>query len=56
MRYSEFIVNPQKSFSLANCNPDFTGEFKNEEEAAESVRQDADDLAKHQNMLMAHEN
>lgn len=55
MRYSEFIVKPEKKFSLEGVNPDFTGEFKTEDEARESAGRDKEDLAKHHGMLMAHE-
>lgn len=55
MRYSEFIVKPKKKFSLDDVNPDFTGEFKTEDEARTDAERDTADLAKHQGMLMAHE-
>jgi len=55
VRYSEFIVKAKKKFSLEDVNPDFTGEFKSEDEARESAGRDKEDLAKHHGMLMAHE-
>lgn len=55
MRYSEFIVKPGENFSLKDCDPRFTGEFKDESEARESVERDIADLGKYQDILAAHE-
>ncbi len=55
VRYAEFIVKPKKKFSLKDFDPDQTGEFESEEQARASVERDTADLAKYQNMLMAHE-
>ena len=55
MRYSEFIVKPEENFSLKDCDPNFTGEFKDESEAHESVERDIADLGKYQDILAAHE-
>jgi PPK2 family polyphosphate:nucleotide phosphotransferase len=55
LRYSEFIVKPKKKFSLETVDPDFTGEFKSEAEAAEATAREKADLAKFHGMLMAHE-
>ena len=54
-RYEEYIVKPNKRFSLKDFPPDQTGAFESEAEARESVEQDTADLAKYHNMLMAHE-
>ena len=55
MRYSQFIVKPNKKFSFKDFKPDFTGDFKNEEDAAESIERDRSDLAKYQDIMSAHE-
>ncbi|MCU1290928.1 MAG: polyphosphate:nucleotide phosphotransferase, family [Acidobacteria bacterium] len=55
MRYSEFIVKPNSSFSFKKFASDYTGEFKNEEQARETNEKDIADLGKHQDMLAAHE-
>ena len=55
MRYSEFIVKPGEKFSLKDCDPNFTGEFKDESEARETVERDIADLGKYQDILAAHE-
>src|SRR5687768_7978163 len=55
MRYSQFIVKPNKKFSFKDFKPYFTGDFKNEEEAAESIERDTADLAKYQDIMSAHE-
>jgi PPK2 family polyphosphate:nucleotide phosphotransferase len=55
MRYSQFIAKPNKKFSFKDFKPDFTGDFKNEEEAGESIERDCSDLAKYQDIMSAHE-
>ena len=55
MRYSEFIVTRKKNFSLKKMDPVLTGEFKDETEARAAIERDAEDLAKYQNILAAHE-
>jgi hypothetical protein len=55
MRYSQFAVKAKKKFSLKDCPPDYTGEFKNEDEARESIERDIADLGKYQDILAAHE-
>ena len=55
MRYSQFIVKPNKKFSFKDFEPDFTGEFKNAEEANESIERNTADLAKYQDIMSAHE-
>ena len=55
MNYSQFKVKPKKDFSLKNFKPDFTGDFKDEEEAGKNIEKDTADLAKYQDMLSAHE-
>lgn len=55
MRYTQFIVKKTKNFSLKNCETDFTGDFRDESEALESIEKDVEELTKHQSMLSAHE-
>lgn len=54
MKYAQFIA-PQKKFAFKNFDPEFTGEFKSEDDARESIERDAADLAKYQDILMAYE-
>ena len=55
MRYSKFIAKQKKDFSLAEIDPDFTGEYKNEDEAKQDIERDTEEMAKHQGMMTAHE-
>jgi len=55
MKYSEFAVKAKKKFSLSDCPTDYTGEFKNEDEAQKSIEQNIADLGKYQDILAAHE-
>lgn len=55
MRYSKFIAKPNAKFSFADFDPDFTGEFKNKDEAQEVNEKDIADLGAYQDILAAHE-
>jgi PPK2 family polyphosphate:nucleotide phosphotransferase len=55
MDHKQFIYNPGKSVRLADFDPNFTADFDSEEEARASVREDAERMAKYQDILMAHE-
>lgn len=54
-RRNPYICQPGKRVRLKKCDPAFTAEFDNEEEAQESLQKTAADLAKYQDILMAHE-
>jgi PPK2 family polyphosphate:nucleotide phosphotransferase len=54
MKFSQFKA-PAKKFSFKNFDPAYTGNFKSEEDARESIEKDAADLARYQDILMAHE-
>jgi PPK2 family polyphosphate:nucleotide phosphotransferase len=54
MQFSQFIASAKK-FSFKNFDPDYTGDFKNEAEGQESLEKSSSDLAKYQDILMAHE-
>ena len=54
MKHSQFIA-PHAKFSFKNFDPDFTGDFKSEAEAQDIIGKNAADLAKYQDILMAHE-
>ena len=55
MRYAQFVAKPKKKFSFDDFKADLTGRFAGPEEAREVNELDLADLAKHQNMLAAHE-
>jgi len=55
MNYNQFIFKTKSSASLNSYDPDFTGDFRNEEEARDGMQSDCEDLAKYQDILMAHE-
>ena len=55
MRYSQFAVKAKKKFSLKDCPSDYTGEFKDKDEARKVIEQDIADLGKYQSILAAHE-
>lgn len=54
-RRSQYICQPGKRIRLKEHDPGFTGGFDNEEEAQESLQKTAAELAKYQDILMAHE-
>jgi PPK2 family polyphosphate:nucleotide phosphotransferase len=51
-----FIALPNKRFRFADHDPDFTAEFKNEEESTEIANETAENLARLQDIFLAHEN
>ena len=55
MKYSQFAVKPDTKFSFKDFDPDFTGEFKDEQEAEKNLEAVSADLAKYQDILMQHE-
>ncbi len=55
MNHKQFIYNPDKSVQLADFDPNFTADFDTEEAAQTSMCEDADQMAKYQDILMAHE-
>lgn len=55
MKHQQFVVKAGAKVHLENYDPGSTGEFAGEEDARESVAQDAADLAKYQDILLAHE-
>lgn len=54
MKHSRFVA-PHKKFAFKNFDSAFTGDFKSEAEAHESIEKDTSDLAKYQDILMAYE-
>jgi PPK2 family polyphosphate:nucleotide phosphotransferase len=55
MNLKQFIFNPDAKGSLEIHDPNFTENFRNEEEAKDSMQADCSDLAKYQDILLAHE-
>ena len=55
VNYNEFIYQPDKKTLLRNFNPDFTADFNDEQQAQARMKKDAADIAKYQDILMAHE-
>lgn len=55
MDRSEFVFRPEKGMRLSDFPTDSIGEFAGEQEAQERMREDAEALARHQDILMAHE-
>ncbi len=55
MKYSQFIIKPKKTFSFKDLDPEFTGDFKNKEEAEESLEKNKDEMGKYQDILASHE-
>jgi PPK2 family polyphosphate:nucleotide phosphotransferase len=55
MRYSRFIAKSNVKFSFKDFDVNFTGEFKNKDEAQEVIEKDISDLGKYQDILAAHE-
>ncbi len=51
---AKFVYQPGRRVRLAHFDPKFTGSFAGEDEALESMAEDADSLAKYQDILMAH--
>lgn len=55
MNYEQFIYKPGKKTRLKNFDPDFTADFGDEQVARASMQKDASEIAKFQDILMAHE-
>jgi PPK2 family polyphosphate:nucleotide phosphotransferase len=55
MNHEQFIYNPEKKMRLKDYDPNFTTDFGDEQEAQASMQKDATDIAKYQDILMAHE-
>jgi len=55
MNHKQFIYNPDKETRLADFDPNFTADFNGEKEAQERMQKDALEMAKYQDILMAHE-
>ena len=55
MKYSKYIAKPGKKFTFLDFNPNDTGDFENETEAAEHLEEISSELAKYQDILMKHE-
>lgn len=53
MDITPFIVQPEKKFSFKDYDPEFTGKYKDEEEASEKLEKDIQRLAKMQDILYA---
>jgi PPK2 family polyphosphate:nucleotide phosphotransferase len=53
MNHDHFIVPPGKVISLKDYDPDYTGEFKNKEQAEVKLSEDVLRLAKYQDVLYA---
>ena len=53
MDITPFIVEPEKKFSFKDYDPEFTGKYKDEEEASEKLEKDIQRLAKMQDILYA---
>ena len=51
----QFIYRPGSGAGLSDFDPRFTGEFSDEKGARDSMAEGAASLARHQDMLMAHE-
>jgi PPK2 family polyphosphate:nucleotide phosphotransferase len=55
VNHKQFLALPDKRFRFANHDPDFTAEFKSEEQATEIADETAEDLARLQDIFLAHE-
>ncbi len=55
MDFGQFIFKSGNNLALESFNSDFIAEFNNEEEAKKSMQEDCTNLAKYQDILMAHE-
>ncbi len=55
MNQHQFIYNPDKKARLADFDPNFTNDSADEEKARASMENDALEIAKYQDILMAHE-
>jgi PPK2 family polyphosphate:nucleotide phosphotransferase len=55
MNHQQFIYKAGKKARLADFDPNFKKDFDNEQQARASMEKDAVDIAKYQDILMAHE-
>ena len=55
VNHEQFVYKPEKKTRLKNFDPNFTADFSAEQEAQANMQKDADDVAKYQDILMAHE-
>src|SRR3954468_18551519 len=53
MKHADFLVRPGKKIRLKDFDPDFTGQYKSKEEAAEKLEKDIERLRKYQDVLYA---
>ena len=54
MNHNQFIYSPGKKKRLADFDPDFTADFDDEKEARANTQKNAVQIAKYQDILMAH--
>ncbi len=55
VNHNQFIYQPDKKAQLTDFDPNFTADFNDEQQARASMDKDAADIAKYQDILMAHE-
>ncbi len=55
MNHNQFIYQPDKKARLADFNPNFTADSGDEQKARARLERDASEIAKYQDILMAHE-
>ncbi|MBA2734274.1 MAG: polyphosphate kinase 2 family protein, partial [Acidobacteria bacterium] len=55
MNHSQFVVRAGAKVRLKNYDSGFTGNFTVEQDAEESIGKDSAELAKYQDILLAHE-
>jgi PPK2 family polyphosphate:nucleotide phosphotransferase len=53
MKHDDFIVPPGKKIRLRDFDPEFTGQYKSKEEAAEKLEGDVERLRKYQDVMYA---
>ena len=53
MHHDDFIVPPGKKIRLKDYDPEFTGDYKSQDEASEKLKKDVERLAKYQDVLYA---
>ena len=56
MSYKQFIFKPGSDKFPGSFDPNYTGDFKDEKDAKAGMQIDSNNLAKYQDILMAHEN
>jgi len=55
VNHNQFIYKVDKKARLADFDPNFTANFNDEQQARARMEKDAADIAKYQDILMAHE-